>query len=142
MKRAALHTSFAGLVGAAVLASLAPSAIRGAQDDAPIELEPRVAAIELQLETMTETIEGLAQKNALLERFFAAQASQAGALRTSLAESEKNGFTAGINPKSREVLLSGFRAYLDGLEAALPATQAEKPAKKPARKDAETVSTR
>jgi uncharacterized coiled-coil protein SlyX len=141
MKRAALHTSFAGLVGAAVLASLAPSAIRGAQDDAPIELEPRVVALEAQLETMSKTVDELAQKNAQLERFFAAQSRQASALRTSLADAEKNGFTAGINPKSREVLLAGFRGYVDGIEAALPTTKSEK-AEKPAQKEETTPTSR
>ncbi|QDU84724.1 hypothetical protein Pla163_18380 [Planctomycetes bacterium Pla163] len=141
MKRAALHTSFAGLVGAAVLASLAPFEIRGAQDDAPTELEPRVEALEAKLESMVQSVEHLTQKNAQLERFFAAQSRQASALRTSLADAEKNGFTAGINPKSREVLLAGFRGYVDGLEAALPATKSEK-TDAPAKKDEKAPSAR
>ena len=116
MKRDALRTAAAGLLGVGLLAasSSAPSQER-VQD-----LEPRVKALEAELETVRGQLEDMQEAKGRLDAFLTAQSRSAQALRTSLATSEKEGFTAGINPKSREVLLAGFRGYLDALEAAAP----------------------
>jgi len=49
-----------------------------------------------------------------------AQAKAAKELEGSLKSSEDLGFTAGINPESREVLLSGWRGYLGTQQQGLP----------------------
>ncbi|MEO0651850.1 MAG: hypothetical protein AAFZ65_14335 [Planctomycetota bacterium] len=53
------------------------------------------------------------------------QATQAEKMVSVLADSEARGFTAGINPKSREVLLDGFRAMFDEAQAGVPGAEPE-----------------
>lgn len=67
-------------------------------------LKARVEVLETKLEEFTE--------------FAEAQADAGAALEKALSESEAAGFTAGINPKSREVLLSGLRGAADAMQAA------------------------
>ncbi|MDF1799373.1 MAG: hypothetical protein P1V81_09375 [Planctomycetota bacterium] len=58
------------------------------------------------------------------------QAKAAKALETTLASSEQLGFTAGINSRSREVLLTGWRSYLTEQQAGVPKAK-PKPVAKP-----------
>jgi hypothetical protein len=58
-----------------------------------------------------------------------AQAQAAAALQLSLAESEEKGFTYGINPESREVMLAGFRQFLSTLQTDVPGTPPQAPPK-------------
>lgn len=66
------------------------------------ELERRVAELALA----NQRLELEAQQNA---RVFEALAAEGKSLAASVDESENLGFTAGINPQSRVVLLSAFR---------------------------------
>lgn len=56
------------------------------------------------------------------------QATAAKSLEASLVSSEELGFTAGINPRSREVLLSGWRSYLTEQQAGVPKAKPKKDA--------------
>ena len=76
-----------------------------AQEVTIAKLEAGHTALQTQVEALTTAI--------------AAQSSQADALLGVLSQSEELGFTAGLNPKSREVLLAGFRTYLDGAKDSL-----------------------
>ena len=129
MKRDALRTAAAGLLGVGLLAASSPTATQAPSSLPGQDLEPRVKALEDEIETVRGQLEEMQQAKAQLEAFLAAQARSADALRASLATSEDEGFTAGINPKSREVLLAGFRSYLDTLEAAAPKEKTKKKAK-------------
>lgn len=125
MKRDALRTAAAGLLGVGLLAVSTAAPLR--QEAAVQDVEPRLAALEAELETVRGQLEDMQAAKGRLDAFLAAQARSAKALRASLASSEKEGFTAGINPKSREVLLSGFRGYLDTLEAVSPDDESPEP---------------
>jgi hypothetical protein len=72
------------------------------------------------------------------QKYIDAQAKAAKAMAAVLDESEKAGFTYGINAGSREVLLRGWREELEGLQqgvpSPLPAPREAKDAKKPEEK--------
>lgn len=57
------------------------------------------------------------------------QSKAAKALEATLGDSESQGFTAGINAKSRETLLKGWRSYLGDQQKGVPGQKAEAPAK-------------
>jgi hypothetical protein len=86
-------------------------------------LESELATVEAQLATVAADA---AEQRRLLDQtvtYLGRQASQAEAMIGVLAESEERGFTAGINPKSREVLLAGFRALMKEAQQGLPGEQ-------------------
>jgi hypothetical protein len=56
-----------------------------------------------------------------------AQSKSAATMAETLDESERLGFTYGINPDSRTTLLAGWRAQLAAAQEALPAVPAPKP---------------
>jgi septal ring factor EnvC (AmiA/AmiB activator) len=69
----------------------------------------------------------LKETRALVEQLVAyvrAQAEGAGQLSQVLADSEKKGFTYGINPDSRIVLLQGLNSFVDALQTNLPVAKA------------------
>jgi len=70
------------------------------------QLEDRVVALEAKVEK--------------IESYLGDQAKAAAALDKKLDESEKAGFTYGINPSSREALLAGFRAFTAGAQKNVP----------------------
>ncbi|MCP5024119.1 MAG: hypothetical protein GY930_20420 [bacterium] len=71
------------------------------QGDSDSALAQRVQALETSVQKLRGTVE--TQRNA------------ATALLKSLDAAEKAGFTAGINPKSREILLGAWRAQAKAL---------------------------
>jgi len=80
---------------------------------------------ELQvLRGRLETLEREAKQNAAQlvqwQRYVESQAKAAQAMQETLARSEKEGFTYGLNPRSREILLSGWREQLAAMQRDLP----------------------
>lgn len=73
--------------------------------------DPEVAALRKQVEVLEEKVE-------VMSAFLVAQEAAGAALMDSLARSEAEGFTAGINPKSREILLEGLRTQAKAMQAA------------------------
>ena len=67
----------------------------------------------------TLKVQELERKVAALEAWVAAQQAQAKATAAALGEAEAAGFTAGINPRSREVLLGAWRAAAEKAQAPL-----------------------
>ena len=55
-----------------------------------------------------------------------AQAKAAAGLQKVLADAEQKGFTFGINPESREVLLAGFNSFAEVLQSELPGADVKK----------------
>lgn len=113
-----------------------PSAIDRLND-----LEKQVAQLQAQLDTLRKAppkpgaaIAGAHEESlATLRRqmdevlaYLAAQAQSAKLLQQALEESREKGFTYGINPDSRIVLLTGFGQFTSTLQANVPET--EKPA--------------
>jgi uncharacterized coiled-coil protein SlyX len=130
---------YATLFGAALVSGLAFS--QGPDKQRP--LEERVQALEAALaEQKAATAKlaaDLAATRELAERtvrYLDAQANAAAAMAGTLDASEEAGFTYGINPDSRHVLLAGWREQLASAQTdvptAAPAKASEKaPAKAP-----------
>ncbi|MFT4709436.1 MAG: hypothetical protein ACI9D0_000129 [Bacteroidia bacterium] len=80
------------------------------------EVERQAAEIKVMRGELAD-LTSLMAKNT---QYLAAQSKAARSLVSVLANSESMGFTAGINPKSRETLLGGFRDYLGSQQQAVP----------------------
>jgi hypothetical protein len=97
----------------------------------PQNLEARVAALESELAAEKKKHE---ETRALLEQALAyleKQAKAAGSLLGTLDQSEQEGFTVGENWRSRQTLLTGFRAYWSEQQSGIPKPTAA-PQQKPA----------
>jgi len=104
-------------IAAIVLAS--GVAFSGAQDPQGA-LEGRVADLEAQLALERERHD---ETRVLLENalvYLEKQAENANRMMSTLERSEAEGFTAGINFRSREILLQGWRELLRGQEKGVP----------------------
>lgn len=98
------------------------------------------AEAQKQAEALQQELSGLKQKHdalaadleetkALMAKtlaFLDAQAKSAAALAAALDEAEQQGFTAGINPQSRQTLLAGWRAQLAAAQQNVPAVPPKK----------------
>jgi len=105
-------------------AASAAGPAREARGNAPTTLQQdltaRVAALEEELAASKKKND---ETRALLEQTLAyleTQVQGAKTLLTVLDESEREGFTPGINFRSRELMLAGFRAYWGGMQQGLP----------------------
>jgi len=121
------------LAGCLVAAALAMPHARAAQeeDDADPqlrELEARVHQLEGQLAATSDRLDEVIG-------YLRKQADGGRAVLGRLDESERLGFTAGINYASREVLLAAWRDYHGGQQKGLPkpARPAEPAGRAPAR---------
>jgi hypothetical protein len=104
----------------------------------------RMELLESDLVSTRKRCEGLAgelsETKATLAKvvhYLDAQATSAASLQDALAASEAAGFTAGINPNSREILLAGWREMLGTQQRdvpAMPVTPLVEPPKKPGAK--------
>lgn len=92
-------------VGLALGQSLASSTLASAQD--PFTQDPVDKPAD---DALAAKVQELELKVTALESWVAAQQAQATLTVAALAEAEAAGFTAGINFKSREILLAAWRA--------------------------------
>lgn len=115
-------------VGVILLALAVGAGVAFSQGEEPKD-DPakKIEVLETDLVVMRERNDALgaelATTKATLARvvsYLEAQASSAAALAEVLDQSEQAGFTAGINPRSREVLLGGWREHLATLQADVP----------------------
>lgn len=83
---------------------------------------------------MNARVETLEREVTALKAFTEAQAAAGAELLDALARCEAEGFTAGINPRSREVLLAGLRAQASAMKASADG-KGDGAAPKPARGD-------
>lgn len=111
------------LVAACTLFVAAPALT---QAPAPSKSAPATEK-DKELEELRGKLDALQQEAKLqsaridqLTRYLEAQAKAAQAMQDTLAQSEKEGFTYGINPRSREILLNGWREQLSTLQRDLP----------------------
>ena len=77
---------------------------------APQQQDPQITALQQKVTELEEKLE-------TYDAFMASQATAGKTLLDALARSEAEGFTAGINPKSREVLLDGLRAQAEAMQS-------------------------
>ncbi|QDU68030.1 hypothetical protein [Engelhardtia mirabilis] len=95
------------------------------QDKATLEervltLESKVAELSRRMEQVAADASTSRQKTDQTVDYLRRQAKQAERLKQSLDVSEEAGFTAGINPRSREVLLEAFRGVASEAQVGLP----------------------
>ena len=121
------------ILSLATLLLLVPPAFAPVQQDLEDdELEKKVATLEDELATLKES---RMQDKALLEQvllYLETQSQEGAKMLGTLDESEQLGFTAGINFRSREVLLSGMRAYWTEVQKGVPKAPAKKADSQPA----------
>ena len=103
-------------LGAMVFSSLSPAPV--SQD-----LDPAVAALKTEVQELTKKVE-------TFEKFLAAQATAGKTLEGAIARAEAEGFTAGINPSSREALLGGLKAQAEAMKAGADSKAADAPKEK------------
>lgn len=104
-----------------------------AQSDLQKEVERlRVEVAELKRKVGTAEPERLRKELEDAKRladetsaYLSAQADAAASLIEALRDAEKKGFTFGINPDSRVVLLQGFQTFCEGLQKNVPGRKPE-----------------
>lgn len=101
------------------------------QDQGDDELRAMVELQALELAELRLEVAETQDLLALTTTYLEAQAKAAKSLEATLKQAESLGFTAGINPNSRETLLSGWRAYLGDQQAGVPRLNEPEPADKP-----------
>lgn len=104
------------------------------------DAEARLAALEKETAALRKVVEtqskDATEAKALAEgsaRYAAEQAKAAATMLETLDASEKAGFTFGINPESRIVLLRGWRDALNAAQRDVPALPTPAPTPAPAR---------
>ena len=117
-------------VGVALLAGLSFSQGQGSKDPVPAPQDPNARKFEIIEQDLIstrakleDTATQLAETKAVLAktlRYLDAQAKSAALMAETLDESEKAGFTFGINPDSRQILLAGWREQLAVLQKDVP----------------------
>ncbi len=108
------------------LAAAVGGAVSQAQGQRP-DIEQRVTALEAELGAAGGRVLELEERVQTLEAYVKEVSRSSADLSGTLAASEEAGFTAGINPRSRELLLAGWRKHLATLQQGLP-----KPPEEPA----------
>jgi hypothetical protein len=89
-------------------------------------LENDLIATRLKAEAVAIELAETKASVAKIVQYLEAQARSAASMSETLDTSEQAGFTAGINPNSRQILLSGWREQLTTLQTDLP-TAPKKP---------------
>jgi hypothetical protein len=115
------------LVALAVGGGLAFSQGQDPKNDSKDDAQKKIEVLEGDLVATRQKCEtliaDLAETKATLARvvrYLDAQAVSAGALASTLDASEQAGFTYGINPSSREILLRGWREHLSTVQRDVP----------------------
>ena len=90
-------------------------------------LEQEVQNLRAQFQVVAAEQKAQAQLIDETLGYLGRQAMQAEQMIDVLAESEERGFTAGINPKSREVLLEGFRNLYAEAQTGVPGSRSAAP---------------
>ena len=98
------------------------SATSFGQAETNSNLESEVAALTGEVATLREDLLESQAHIAQMLLYFENNKKAAAELTKALAASESAGFTFGINPKSRELLLAGWRKQLDAVQKNVPGT--------------------
>jgi hypothetical protein len=113
-------------VVAALVCGLAFSQSPAAQEPLPTrveKLEKDLAASRLRVEALSTEVADLKKQFAATLAYFEAQSKSAAAMAAVLDESEKAGFTYGLNPDSRHILLKGWREQLATVQKDVPVAE-------------------
>ncbi len=133
-----LQPTLAVVASALLVSSLAFNASARTQDPVQQRLDVMQKDIldsRAKVEQMVAELKGARKTLEEAQKYIEAQSKAAKAMAETLDASEKAGFTFGINPESRELLLKGWREELDtlqqGVPTALPVAADPKDAKDP-----------
>jgi hypothetical protein len=94
-------------------------------------LELDLAAAKLRIEALSTEVGEAKKKMAATVKYVDEQAKAAGVMMDVLDQSERAGFTYGINADSRHILLRGWRDQLDAAQKDVPELEAPPPAPPP-----------
>ena len=103
------------------------------QEEAKADLEAQVQALAAEVATLRTDLEESSARIDETLTYLKQNQKAAEELVSALAASEAAGFTFGINPKSRELLLAGWRKQLSAMQKGLPGAPAEEAAAKQTR---------
>lgn len=112
-----------GLAACVLFASafaLAPAAPQSPGDTKLELLQKDLADTKARVEQLAGELKQTRGTLEALHKHLAAQSQAAKSMAETLDASEKAGFTAGINPDSRHILLQGWREQLNQLQQELP----------------------
>ena len=130
-----LQLSFAILASVLLASALAFNASARPQDPVQQRLDAMQKDIldsRARVEQAVEELKGARKTLDEAQKYIDAQSKAAKAMVEVLDAAEKAGFTFGINPESREILLKGWREELDTLQQGVPtALPAAKDSKDP-----------
>ena len=118
-----LQLTFAVLASVLLASAFAFNASAHQQDPVQQRLDAMQKDIldsRTRVEQMVEELKGARKTLDEAQKYIDAQAKAAKALVEVLDAAEKAGFTFGINPESREILLKGWREELDTLQQGVP----------------------
>jgi len=118
-----LQLSFAVVASALLASSLAFNSVAAPQDPVQQRLDAMQKDIldsRARVEQMVEELKGARKTIEETQKYIDAQAKSAKTMAEVLDESEKAGFTFGINPESRVLLLQGWRDELGARQEGVP----------------------
>ncbi len=101
------------------------SALSFGQDDAKANLEVQVQALSQEVAELRGILEDSEARMNEVHKYLKQNQTAAAELGRVLTASEAAGFTFGINPESRELLLAGWRKQLSAMQKGVPGTPAE-----------------
>lgn len=114
---------------AALGAGLASSNVApNAQDDS-VDLKATVLNLEAEVQELRVTVENSERVTRETIAYLQTISKSSAQLSKTLDSVEDKGFTAGINPASRETLLSGWRTSLSKLQKNVPSLEKKKKGK-------------
>ena len=90
------------------------------QDESSEDLEAVVLALQAEVEDLRKDIEDSRRVTRETVAYLRSVSKTAAEMSSTLDSAEEKGFTAGINPSSRETLLSGWRKQLNNLQKNVP----------------------
>lgn len=96
------------------------------QDGGDDELLAEIMELREEVNTLTERVENSERIHRETLNYLNGLANQAKKMEGTLESAESKGFTAGINPASRETLLEGWRTQLGGLQKNVPTMEPKK----------------
>ena len=95
------------------------------QDGGDDELMAEIMELREEVNTLTERVENSERIHRETLSYLGGISAQAKKMEGTLKSAETKGFTAGINPASRETLLEGWRDQLGGLQKNVPTMEAK-----------------
>lgn len=96
-----------------------------AQDEVTEDIESVVLSLTTEVEELRTELEDSRRVTRETVAYLNAVSKTAAEMSKTLDSVEEKGFTAGINPASRETLLSGWRSQLKALQKNVPTLEKE-----------------